>query len=124
MHMKVNIHTTGIDLSDPIEEHIYKMLSRVEAKLPDYKESIVYMVTVGRTTNHHTNGEVYKARIEAKMSGNDYISDATSDDLYKSIDIAGDELERSVVNNTKKKRTLFRRGASKAKRMIKGLFKK
>lgn len=122
--MKVNIHTTGMDLTDSIEEHVYKMLARVESKLPDYKESIVYMVTVGRTTNHHNNGDVYKARIEAKMSGNDYVSEAISDDLHKSIDIAGDELERSVVNNTKKKRTLFRRGAAKAKRMIKGLFRK
>jgi ribosomal subunit interface protein len=119
--MKVNINTANMELTEALEEYVYKKLSKVESHIPTGVESIGYNVVIGKTTNHHLKGDVFESKIDLNLTKGDYVVSKTEDDLYKAIDSSVGELERSVVTDAKKKRSLLRRGALRVKRIIKGV---
>jgi len=81
---------------------------------------IVY-VEVGKTTNHHKQGNYFKAEFDVTIDGEKFFTTSEKSDLYKSIDDAKDELVRKIKSNKNKKETLYKRGAISVKKMIKGV---
>ena len=119
--MNINIKTKNIELVDSLNEYVNKRLSGIEKFLKD-SDTVVF-VEIGKTTNHHKNGDVYKADI---VIGGDkqFFASCETDDLYKAIDEAKEELNRKFTSHKDKKQTLFKRGASSVKKMMKGLSKR
>ncbi|MEX0924622.1 MAG: ribosome-associated translation inhibitor RaiA [Candidatus Paceibacterota bacterium] len=120
--MKINIvQATNIDLSDAITNYLEKKLSRVSEKLVDPNdESAMCDVDLGRTTEHHKTGEVYRAEFNLHIAGKDLYAEAEEIDLYAAIDEARDDLERQLKSHQKKQTTLLRKGGKKLKEMLRG----
>ena len=80
----------------------------------------VAQVEVGRSTQHHKTGEVFKAEVHITGAGIDLYAVSEHSDLYAAIDLVKDDIARSVVQLKGKRETLTRRGAKAIKNMMKG----
>ncbi|MCX6757594.1 MAG: ribosome-associated translation inhibitor RaiA [Candidatus Nomurabacteria bacterium] len=120
--MNINIKTKNIELVDSLQEYVNKRLSSIEKFLKN-KDAVV-QVEIGKTTNHHKNGDVYKAEIIIDSGDTKAFSVSETDDLYKAIDEAKEEIVRALTSTKDRNQTLFKRGASSVKKMLKGLSKR
>lgn len=121
--MTTNIKGTNIELTIPITDYVNKKLKSIEKVVAMGNEVDVY-VEVGKTTNHHKQGDYFKAEFDVEIDGEKFFTSSEKSDLYKAIDDAKDELLKRIKNNKKRKSTLFKRGAMSVKKMIKGVSKR
>jgi ribosomal subunit interface protein len=117
--MNINIKATNMKLTDEVEEYIQKRILTVEKFIQ--KEGAHINVEVGKTTNHHKQGDVFKAEIEILSDGHTFFAMAETDDVYKAIDEAKEEIVRELTSTKDRNHSLFRRGARSVKKMLKGL---
>lgn len=117
--MNTKIKATGFELTSATEEHINKCVE-VIGKFVNSEEGIV-SVEVGRTTNHHKQGDVFRAEFDVKANGKKFFAMSESDDLMHAIEEAKDAIIKSITHNKDRKQTLFKRGAKSVKKMMKGL---
>ncbi|MCX6755473.1 MAG: ribosome-associated translation inhibitor RaiA [Candidatus Nomurabacteria bacterium] len=117
--MNINIKIKNIEPVEPLNEYVNKRLVVLE-KFIKNPDTIIY-VEVGKTTNHHKNGDVFKAEIMIGSGDSKFFAICETDDVYKAVDEAKEELVRKFTSNKDKKQTLFKRGASSVKKMLKGI---
>jgi putative sigma-54 modulation protein len=120
--MNINIKATNMELTDALSDHVNKRLSSLEKFVKT--GSISGYVEVGKTTNHHKQGDVYKAELDININGERFFAMSEQSDLYTAIDDAKEEIARKITHNKDRKQTLFKRGAASVKKMIKGISKR
>lgn len=118
--MNTNIKATNIELTGAISDYVNKRLSAIEKFIKPEEEMTAY-VEVGKTTNHHKQGEVFRAEFNIEISGAKFYTFSEKEDLYAAIDDAKDEIARQIKTNKDRKQTLFKRGAVSVKKMLKGI---
>jgi putative sigma-54 modulation protein len=118
--MNTNIKATNMDLTSAISDYVSKRLSLIERFTKDGEEIIAY-VEVGKTTNHHNKGEIFKAEFNIEISGSKFYALSEKEDLYKAIDEVKEEIVRQITKDKDRKQTLFKRGAKSVKKMLKGI---
>jgi putative sigma-54 modulation protein len=118
--MNINIKATNMELTDAISDYVNKRLSGIEKFVKDGEKVVTY-VEVGKTTNHHKQGDVYRAEFNIKMQGENFYTFSEKEDLYGAIDDAKEELVRRIISDKTRKKTLFKRGAISVKKMLKGI---
>lgn len=117
--MNTNIKATNMELTDAIKDYVNSRISSIEKFV--MKDGAHVNVEVGKTTNHHKNGDVFKAEIEIRSDGNVFFAQAETDDLYKAIDMAREDVVRELTSTKDRNTSLFRRGARSVKKMLKGM---
>lgn len=113
--MHIDITTKNIELTDALRSAVEKELAKTAKIIP---ESGRVYVEIGKTTNHHKNGEVYKAEASVTASGENYFVDVVESDLYTAIATLGRDLFSVVTQNRGKMRTLLKRGRSIIKQFL------
>lgn len=121
-NMIINIKATNIDLTPSIEKYVNKKLNGLERFVKDGEISAY--VEVGKTTNHHKQGDLYKAEINLSLDGKKFFTDSEKEDLYSAIDEAENDIIRRITYKKDKDKTLFKRGAMSVKKMLKGFSKR
>lgn len=122
--MNINIKATNMELTSAISEYVNKRLASLE-KFSKKDTSISGHVEVGKTTNHHKQGEdVFKAEFDLEIGGKNFFAMSEMNDLYAAIDDAKEEIMRTITNDKDRKQTLFKRGALSVKKMLKGISKR
>ncbi len=118
--MNIKIRSKDYELTPAIEEYINKKLSSLEKFLGS--DNVLCEVEIGKSTDHHKSGDIFRAEVNIALSGSEqFYAVAEESDLYASIDVVRDQIEREIVSNKNKKETVFRRSASKLKNIIKGI---
>ncbi len=117
--MNINIKATNMELTSAITDYVNKRLSSI-TKFSKGGEMAGH-VEVGKTTNHHKQGDVFKAEFDININGEKFFASSEQSDLYAAIDDAKEEIVRSITHNKDRKQTLFKRGATSIKKMLKGL---
>lgn len=118
--MQIKIRAKDYDLTPAIEEYINKKISSLEKFLGT--ESILCEVEIGKSTDHHKSGDIFRTEVNITKSGSkQFYAVAEESDLYASIDVVRDQAEREIVSSKKKSETVLRRSATKLKDLIKGL---
>ncbi len=117
--MSINIKATNIELTSALEEYVNKRMESVIKFLAENDYTI--QVEVGKTTNHHKNGDIYKAEFNIVSDGKNFFAESTNEDLYSAIDEVRDEMVRKLTHSKDRGQTLFKRGASSVKKMLKGI---
>ncbi len=115
--MRINIKATGMELTPAISDYAAKKVSSLEKYI---KKDAVAQVEVGRSTQHHKKGEVFRAEVRITGAGLDLYAASEEADLYASIDMVKDELKETLLQLKGKRETLTRRGAQAIKNMMKG----
>jgi ribosomal subunit interface protein len=119
--MNINIKTTNIDLTDAIQDHVHKRVESLGKIIDITHSTAVIRVEVGKTTEHHKSGDVYRAEFHIRVEGVEYYASTDKDDLYASIDETRDELMRQARKRKGRMRDLFERGARSLKKRLKGI---
>lgn len=117
--MKINIKATGIELTEAISDYVHKKVSALEKYFD--KPDAVARVEVGRSTQHHKTGEVFKAEVHVTGAGLDIYAMKEAADLYAAIDLVKDEIIQNALQEKGKRETLTRRGARMMKSMLRGV---
>lgn len=118
--MNINIKTTNFALTEAISDYTSKRFETIKQLLQD-DSTVRCDIELARTTNHHKNGDVYRAEIHVVGKGKDLYAACEEEDLYKAIDMVRDEMLREVKTSQEKKRSLFRRGGAKIKNLLRGI---
>lgn len=118
--MNISIKTKNMSLSDELRDFINEKLSSLEKYVPEKEgREILAEVCVGKTTNHHQKGDIYKAEIIISFDGEVHRIQEERDYVHVAIDEAKDEMERHLRRAKNKKRNIFRKGGAMAKRFLK-----
>jgi len=120
--MAINIKATNMELTPAIEKYVDRKLIGLE-KFNNGGEIDVY-VEIGKTTNHHKQGDLFKAEINLDLNGKQFFTNSEKEDLYMAIDEAENDITRKITYRKDKNQTLFKRGAMSVKKMIKGFSKR
>lgn len=104
------------DLKNYVNEKIGGLVKFIDNDNVD-TSGVTARVELAKTTQHHQQGDIYKAEVNLQLPKKMLRNVVESDDIYKSIDDVKDEL-KIMINEYKDARTSkIRRGA----RMIKKL---
>lgn len=120
--LTVNIKATNIELTDAIKDYAERKLNSLDKFMHSEAESM--HVEIGKISNHHKQGEVYKAEVNLSMGGKKFYAIAEKEDLYTAIDEVREDIVRQLTENKERSVTLFRRGARSVKKMMKGISKR
>jgi ribosomal subunit interface protein len=117
--MKIKITTPNIDLTHAIESYVEEKMRSVEKfAIPHQSENPIMEVEIGKTTNHHQSGDVFRAEVNMRVRGKHFRATSEGSDLYAAIDDVRNELVRELSSHKDKTRTLVRRGAGMIKNML------
>ena len=119
--MRINIKTTHIELTPEIEKYIEKRLGAFNKFLGRDNMNSLCEVEVGKTTEHHKSGNVFKAEVNLTCGGKNFYAVSEKSDLYSAIDEVKDEILQKLKSNKEKRITIMKKGALKIKNLIKGL---
>ncbi len=118
--MKINVKTTNIELTPALDQYLRYKLSKVKKYIDESNGEAMVDVEIGKTTEHHKQGQLFKAEINLVLPGQSLRrADIADFDLYTAIVTARDELVLQIKSTQQKQVTLFRRGARKIKEMMK-----
>lgn len=113
--MKINIKATNIDLTPAISDYVEKKVSTLEKYL---NGEIVAQVEVGKTSEHHKSGDIFRAEVHITGVGLDVYASSEQSDLYAAIDLVKEEMSTTLQRGKNKKEALYRRGARMIKDML------
>jgi ribosomal subunit interface protein len=119
--MNTKIKTTGISLTPAISEYADKRLTKI-SKILGGDPAYICDVELAKTTNHHKNGDIFKAEIHIVGKGKDLYASAENSDLYAAIDEMRDEVTRLLKASKGKRLAFVRKGGAQVKAMMKGLW--
>jgi putative sigma-54 modulation protein len=100
--MQVNIKATKLDLTEQIKDYVQKKTDMLEKYLGDFP-AVHADFEVGRESNHHAKGEVYKAEFNLHVPGELLRVEKIEEDLYKAIDKVKEHMEMAIKKYKEKK---------------------
>ncbi|MFA6257719.1 MAG: ribosome-associated translation inhibitor RaiA [Candidatus Paceibacterota bacterium] len=125
--MQINLQGKGIELTESIKDYVLKRVTNLEKLLSGIEagkgEAMVNFEVV-KTTNHHKTGEIFHASGKIKVNGKNFYSESDNEDLYSAVDEVKETLFGEISKNKDREQTLFKRGATSVKKMLKGLSKR
>ena len=98
-----------------------RVLEKV-AKLMSSDTSAQCDVELGRTTEHHNKGNIFRAEIHVTGANKNFYASTEQADLYAAIDIVRDDIVREVTAGRAKRLSLVRRSGARVKNMMRGLW--
>ena len=119
--MNIRIKATAFELTPAISDYADKRLDKI-SKFLGSDPTAQCDVELGRTTNHHHKGDIFRAEIHITAAGRDLYASAEKADLYSAIDDAHDEILHSLKLNKEKRQSRMRRGGARVKEMVKGMW--
>lgn len=132
--MRTIVKTKDIELTSALTEYLDKELDKIRRLLKraekakdkeearQGREPFTARIELGRTTQHHKKGQVFRAEINLAVPGNEVLrAEAKREDLRTALTEACDELTRVIKEWKGKRTTLRRKGAREAKRKMRGL---
>ncbi|MEK7088631.1 MAG: ribosome-associated translation inhibitor RaiA [Patescibacteria group bacterium] len=125
--MKINLQGKNFELTEAIKDYVVKKVTNLEKLLSTMEEKggeVVVNFEVGKSTKHHKSGVVFHSDCLININGEKFYSSSDKEDLYQAIDEIKESLYEEIRRFKDRRQTLFRRGASSVKKMLKGLSKR
>ncbi len=120
MHLKTNI-TSNIELTEAITSYFDKRMEVLEKFIPTHEhEAILIQADLGRSTNHHKHGDVFRAEVVIKRPRKDIYAVSEKEDLYSAIDDVQQELLSELKTIKGKDEANLKKGGLKLKEMMRG----
>lgn len=115
--MNISIKASNIELTPALKDYTEKRLSALEK----YGGDMTIVAEIGKTTDHHKNGDIFRAEVTVSTAlGKQHYAASEKPDLYEAIDDVRDEITRTLTSAKGKQEALWRRGAQKIKNILKG----
>ena len=120
--MHITIKATNVELTPAIREYTEKRFNSISKFVQKKDDSVLCRVEVGKVTNHHKKGDVFRAEAKILVAGKELYATSEKEDLYVAIDDVKDELVRELQSTKEKKMDMVRKGGARIKSMLKGLY--
>lgn len=91
-----NIVATNMELTDAIRAYVEEKLLGL-AKFCEGYSPCDCAVEVGRTSQHHQKGEVWRAEAHLTIPGASIHAEHVAEELYAAIDAVKDEVKRQLL---------------------------
>jgi len=121
--MKIIIKFSALESTLNIKQYIEERVNSLDKFLEQWKDKDVIetRVEISRTTKHHYKGDVFYAEINLFFPGNNLRAEATTSDIYNSIDEIYNDIKRQLRKYRTDRMGKIRKGARKIKEWIKGV---
>jgi len=121
--MRYNIKATDFVITPAIKEYVEEKINHLDKFIsPEQKDLPMCYVEIGKTTNHHKNGELFKAEFTIHIGGKSFRLEDEKEDLYTALDSVTEGMVERLKSFKNKKVSLIRRGGAKLKSVIRGLY--
>ncbi len=110
-------------MTPAISDYVEKHLGSIE-KFLENDPTVKFDLELAKTTNHHRQGDIFKAEIHIIAKGENIYASVEKEDLYAAIDLVRDEVVRQLKSGKEKRLTSAKKGGAKVKSFIKGLLRK
>lgn len=118
--LTISLKGAHMDITPAIRTYAEEKIKMLEKFVDSDKEDIYVEIELGKTTEHHQQGNIFRAEITMKTPRANYRAEAEKEDLYAAIDVAKDDLALQIKENKKKQQTNVKKGG----RMFKDLLRK
>ncbi len=115
--MKTNIKATGIELTPAITDYVEKKIGSLEKYFRNNPD-VLLQVEVGKSTQHHKHGDIFRAEVHVSGQGLDLYAAAEEGDVNAAIDAVKDDLAHKLMSEKGKREALYRRGGRRVKDMM------
>ncbi len=113
--MKTNIKATGLELTPDVRAHVERVCATLEKFSDISSDALMCDVEVAKTTDHHIQGNIFRAEVNFSGAGEFLRAEAVNDSLSSALDEVRDELKRSLSHHKHKKQSLLRRTGARIK---------
>ncbi len=107
-----------MELTDAINDYLTKKLDAMDKFIDPGDDSAICDVEVGKTTDHHRNGDFFRAEVNLQWAGRQYYSAVEKDDLYAAIDEVKDQIIAELSKSKEKQGDSIREGGKEAKEIL------
>lgn len=125
--MQINLQGKNIELTEAIKDYVSKKVTNLEKLLTKIESTggdVQVNMELSLTTNHHKAGEIFRAECSIAMKGGNFFASSDHSDLYGAIDEVKNKLFSEINKKKDRTQTLYKRGATSVKKMMKGLSKR
>jgi putative sigma-54 modulation protein len=111
--MNIKIKATNIVLTDYLLKLVDQKIKKIEKLLPDNPDLIIE-VEIGKTTNHHQKGELFRAEVQVEVPGGKMLRAVSEkEDFSAALTDTRKELEVQIKKHKEKISLEQRRKAKK-----------
>lgn len=113
--MEIKIYGKDIELTQEIKDYANEKIGSIEKFL----ENIINIdVDLIRTTQHHKQGQIFKASVNINVPGNPIHGEFSAETVFAAIDGLVDEITREAKKMKGKKKTKQMKGLRKLKKIM------
>lgn len=117
--MRIIIKTTNIKLTAGIEDYVQEKIGSIDKFLDNMDRNVIEArVEIGKITRGQQKGDIFRAEVNLSLPGRLLRAEAEEMNLRTAIDRVKEEIQREVKKYRGKKEAKFKRGARRAKRLI------
>lgn len=113
--MHIDISGQGIELTAALRDRVTSEFARLEKVLDPVAR---LTIEIGKTSNHHKQGDVFKAQGKIIEPKAEYFAEIITNDLYSAIDALADELFDQITQSKARHRVLLKKGQSIIKKLL------
>ncbi len=114
MTMETQIKGTGLAVTPDIRSYLDKKIAAF-AKLLSGDAAARMDIEIGKTTEHHQTGNIFRAEMNLHASGQYYRAVAEGEGVFAAIDGADAKLLREVRHGKHRHQSLLRRTGARVK---------
>lgn len=119
--MEVIIKSTNLKLTDNINDYINKRISTLDKLINDEDTSVLCNVEVGKVSEHHKSGDIFRSEINLHIAGQDFRAVSEAGTLFSAIDETKNQMQKELRRYKEKRMRLIRRGGAKIKELLRNL---
>jgi putative sigma-54 modulation protein len=111
--MNIIIKGTNLELHNDLKDYAEEKIGGLKKFLEDIDlggNRVIARIELAKTTQHHQQGDIYKAEVNLQLPKKMFRSVVESDDIYKAIDDVKDELKIMINEYKTEKIDQSRRG--------------
>ncbi len=96
--MKINIKATNLELTASLKSYVEEKIGSVSKLIKkwDMDGGVEAYVEIGRTTNHHHKGDVFRAEADLRLPNKILRAENEGSDLHAAIDKVENVLKREI----------------------------
>ena len=104
-------------ITDAIRNHVEKRVEGLSKIIDADDPTILVDVEVGKISNHHKSGDVFRAEINLRYNRKQYRAVSETGDMYGSVDEAQKQMMSELRRSKSKKKSSMKKGGAEIKRM-------
>ena len=116
--MQIHFKGTNYELPSDVSALAKRKVDGLSKYLGKGKENARAYVDLGKETEAHQNGNIWRADINFDIDGNRFYAKAVEDSIEKAIDRSVSELAKELQTARKREQSLARKGGSIIKSLM------